>query len=296
MVARSVFYLAVMIQLGWAVNGGVAQEAVFSGPQVGEALAPFKVRGVFDKDAGTELDFVTMAEGRPLVLIFVHDVNRQSIGMTRILSNYTVGRARDGLATGIVWLDNDITEAENTLKRIRHALTPGAPTGISIDGQEGPGAYGLNRNVMLTILVGKDGKTTANFALVQPSLQVDLPKILAEICRVAGGTPPRLDELAGMPARMRGEEAPAQTDDLRSYLRPLIRKDATVEQVDAAAKRVEEYMAANESGRKQIVTIARRIVDSGRLTNYGTERAQEYLRKWAKEPAEPEDKAPGERR
>jgi hypothetical protein len=149
---------------------------------------------------------------------------------------------------------------------------------------------------MLTILVGKDGKTTANFALVQPSLQVDLPKILTEICRVAGGTPPRLDELAGMPARMRGEEAPALSDDLRSYLRPLIRKDATVEQVDAAAKRVEEYMAANESGRKQIVTIAQRIVDSGRLTNYGTERAQEYLRKWAKEPAEPEDKAPGERR
>src|SRR5687767_15568811 len=134
------------------------RDPIFSGPQVGEKLPPFLVRGAFDADAGKELDFVKQASGKPLVLVFVHDANRPSIGMTRALTSYTVGRAKDGLVTGVVWLDDDVTEAENMLKRIRHALTAGAPTGISLDGKEGPGSYGLNRNVTLTILVGKDSE------------------------------------------------------------------------------------------------------------------------------------------
>ena len=188
----------VAIMTGFVRISFAQQDEIFSGPQVGEKLSSFTVRGVFDEDAGKELDFVAAANGKPIVLVFVHDVNRQSISMTRILSQYTVDRAKDGVTTGIVWLDDDATAAENQLKRIRHALTPGAPTGVSVDGREGPGSYGLNRNVMLTILVGKEGVVTANFALVQPSLQVDLPKILASIVAVAGGQVPKLEELAGM--------------------------------------------------------------------------------------------------
>ena len=51
--------------------------------------------------------------------------------------------------------------------------------GVSVDGAEGPGAWGLNREVAMTVVVGKDGKATANFALVQPSVQSDGPKIFA---------------------------------------------------------------------------------------------------------------------
>src|SRR5262249_32679956 len=155
-----------------------AADEVFSGPQKGEKLPPLKVRGVYDKAAGKEMDFVKEAKGGPIVLIFVHDLNRPSIAMTRVLGEYTVSRAKDGRATGGVWLSDDATEAEATLKRIRHAMPKGAPTGIALGGKEGPGSYGLNRNVTLTILVGKDNKVSANFALVQPSLQSDLPKVL----------------------------------------------------------------------------------------------------------------------
>ena len=177
------------------VGAAVAQDKVFSGPQVGEKLKPFKVRGVFDDDAGKDLDFVTKADGKPIVLVFVHDVNRPSIGLTRVLMSYAMTRAKDGLANGTVWLTDDATEAEATLKRMRHALAKDAPIGISPDGKEGPGAYGLNRNVTLTILVAKDDKVTANFALVQPSMQADLPKILKEIVAVAGGEVPKLEDL-----------------------------------------------------------------------------------------------------
>ena len=260
-----------------------SRKETFSGPQVGEKLPGFRVRGVFGESAGKELNFVKMADDKPIVLVFIHDVNRQSIGMTRILTTYTVSRAKDGLATGVVLLDDDATEAENTLKRISHALAPGAPTGISLDGREGPGSYGLNRNVTLTILVAKEGKVAANFALVQPSVQADLPKILKEIVGVAGGTVPKLEQLAGM-GEMRRPAARGEPDPkLRGLIRPVIQRDATPEAVDKAAAAVEEYLKKNEAARRDVGRIATTIVDSGKLSNYGTERAQEHLRKWAKE-------------
>jgi hypothetical protein len=232
---------------------------------------------------------VKQADGKPIVLIFVHEANRPSVGLTRALTSYTVDRAKDGLATGVVWLASDLSEAESTLKRIRHALTPNTPTGISLDGKEGPGSYGLNRNVTLTILVAKENKVTANFALVQPSLQADLPKILKEVVQVAGGTVPKLEDLAAVREMMMKRPAPAAAQDpnLRGLIQPVIQKTASPAEVDKAAAAVEEYANKNEAARKEIGRIATTIVESGKLANYGTPRAQEILRKWAKEYGSP---------
>ncbi|MDZ4781842.1 MAG: hypothetical protein SGJ19_16445 [Planctomycetia bacterium] len=268
-------------------NAESTEERVYSGPQAGETLAPFTVRGVFDDDAGKEFDFIAEAAGKPIVLVFVHDVNRPSIALTRTLTSYTSSRAKDGLTTGIVWLDADATEAENTLKRIRHALAPDARVGISLDGKEGPGAYGLNRNVTLTILVGNEGKVTANFALVQPSLQADLPKILDEVVRVAGGTAPPLETLLGAGA-MRPPAGDADMDKLRGLLRPVIQRDASEEEVDRAAKALEIYVETEDAARREVGRIANTIISAGKLSNYGTPTAQRYLEKWAKEYGEPQ--------
>jgi hypothetical protein len=214
-------------------------------------------------------------------LIFIHEMNRPTIGMTRALGNYARSRAKDRLVTGIVWLDDDATEAENTLKRIRHALPPDAPVGISMDGREGPGSFGLNRNVALTILVGNKGLVTDNFALVQPSLQADLPKVVAAIVRVVGGEVPPLSELIGRPEMMRDARSAAPDINLRDLIRPVIRRDATEEAVDRAVVRVESYLKENKPAQAEVGRIARTIVQSGKLSNYGTPRAQEHLRKWA---------------
>lgn len=265
----------------------VAQEKVFSGPQPGEKLSSFKVRGALDPDAGKDLDFVAAAKGKPIVLVFVHDLNRLSVGMVRVLTGYTKTRAKDGLTTGVVWLSDDVSEAENTIKRIKHALTEGVPIGVSPDGREGPGSYGLNRKVQLTILVGNKDKVTANFALVQPSLQVDLPKILDAVVKEVGGKAPKLEDIPGaMPAKKavaRKGTAKEPDPNLRSLLGPVIRKDATPEDVEKAAKAVEEYVAKNPAAKADVGAIANRIIDAGKLTDYGTPKAQEYLKKWAKE-------------
>ncbi|HVK12586.1 MAG TPA: hypothetical protein VM597_27805 [Gemmataceae bacterium] len=274
----------------------LAEDKLFSGPQPGEQLAPFKVRGVLDPDAGKDLDFVAAAKAKPVVLIFVHDVNRQSISLVRVLTTYTKTRAKDGLTTGVVWLADDVSEAEATIKRIKHALTEGVPIGVSPDGREGPGSYGLNRKVTLTILVGNGDKVTANFALVQPSLQADLPKILDAVVKEVGGTAPKLEDIQGaMPGRKDAaskEPAKGPDENLRGLLRPVIQLDAKPEDVDKAAKAVEEYAAKNPAAKAEIGTIANRIINAGKLKDYGTAKAQEYLQKWAREYGPAKEDAP----
>lgn len=275
----------------------VSNDELFSGPQAGERLSPFMVREVLGPRAGQETDLVSQAEGRPMVLVFVHDVNRQSISMTRALTRYTHRRAADGLTSGVIFMDDDLSAAEATVKRIQHALTAEVPTGVSVDGREGPGSYGLNRHVMLTILVAKDQTVAANFALVQPSLKVDLPKILESIVRVAGGEMPRIEDLTEMgdaaPARGMASEAP----NLRPLMAPVIQRDASDEAIDRAAKEVDERVAQDPAVRKEVHRIATTIVSSGKLANYGTPRSQHHLQRWANELGDrPSDAQRGEKR
>jgi hypothetical protein len=176
----------------------------FSGPQPGERVTPFKMRAAVGNDAGQELDLVKDAAGKPLVIFFVHEVTRPSVGLARLILDYAGSRKADGLHAGLVLLSADATASEAWAKRAAGALPRGVPIGISKDGAEGPGAYGLNRKVAVTVLIAKDDKVTANFALVQPSIAADGPKIAKAIAEVLGDQqPPTLEQLqkASSPAR-----------------------------------------------------------------------------------------------
>ncbi|HEX5105374.1 MAG TPA: hypothetical protein VFV87_16260 [Pirellulaceae bacterium] len=180
----------------------------FSGPQKGEAITPFKIRGLLGDKAGEEYDLVKEAKGQPLVLVFVHEVNRPSVGLARVVMTYAASRKADGLHAGLIFLTADATATEEWVKRASGALPQGVPVGLSPDGAEGPGAYGLNRKVTMTVLVAKDDKVTANFALVQPSIAADGPKIIEAIVGVAGGKAPTAEELQKLTAPMRPARAP----------------------------------------------------------------------------------------
>lgn len=261
-----------------------ADDPIFSGPQAGETLTPFTIRGVYDAEAGQPFDPVSRADGRPILLVFVHEVTRPSIALVRALGTYAARQSGKGVAPSVVWLADDVTAAEQLLRRARHALPTDVPIGISTDGAEGPGAYGLNRNVAMTVLVGEGGKVTSNFALVQPSVQADGPKILAEVAALIDARPPTADEVAAMaqaPAAMRAGPT-AETDPrIAGSLRALIRKDAEPAEVDRAAAAIESTIADDPKVGAQVGQIARRIVDSGRLESYGTPRAREHLKTWA---------------
>lgn len=268
-------------------------DPVFSGPQPGESLAPFKVRLVLGAQPGKEIDPIAQADGKPVLLVFVHEVNRPSVGMTRILTQAVQKMTKGSLNTAVIFLHEDAAEGEATINRVKQALTTeGVSTGVSLDGREGPGAYGLNRKVALTILVGDKGKVTSNFALIQPSLQADLPKVLESVAKITGTKPPRLEDLEGMPGRMaanpKGAPKSAGPDpQLRELLRPVIQKNGTDEEIIAAAKKVEEFCAKNETAKKEVGRIANTIINAGKLDNYGTAKSQEFLKKWAQEFGQP---------
>ena len=274
---------------GLALLTGMLQaeerEHVFSGPQVGERLVKFKARGVLGELAGEELDLVTKADGKPIVLIFVHELTRPSGAVTRTVMDYAIKNSKSGLTSGVIFLSDDATATEERIKRASHAL-PKVPVGISVDGGEGPGAYGLNRKMTLTVLVGNENKVTANFAIVQPSLQADAPKIGRAIALTLGkDEAPTLEQMgagrqyAGSNPRMK------QDENLAPLLRAVIQKTATEQQVEKAAAAVAAYIAKNEEARKQVAEIANQIIKAGKLGNYGTPKAQEYLTKWAHNPA-----------
>ena len=184
----------------------LAQDATkeFSGPQAGEKVTPFKIRQSLGDAAGKELDLVEAAGGKPLLLLFIHEVNRPSVGLARLIGDYAATRKADGLTAGVILLTADATATEEWIKRASGALPKGVAVGISLDGAEGPGAYGLNRKVQVTAVVAKDNKVTANFALVQPSVAADAPKIAEAVAAAVGGKAPTLEELqklGGMPMR-----------------------------------------------------------------------------------------------
>lgn len=202
-----------------------AEERVFSGPQVGEKLTPFEVQGVYDDDAGKKRPWRAAAgAGQPTLLIFVHEITRPSVAVTRILADYAAQRNPDGLKASVVFLADDITEMTNRLQRARHALPEGVPISIATDGQEGPGAYGLNRNVALTILVADKGVVTANFALVQPSVQSDVPKIFSAIVKLIGGEAPEVTSEYGRMRRPERAKAGGRAADERDGAEPESKK------------------------------------------------------------------------
>jgi hypothetical protein len=250
------------------------EDKVFSGPQPGEKLPPLKVVGAFDDLEGKELDLVKEAGKDPVLLVFVHEITRPSAALLRGLTAYAATRARDGLKVYLVWLHRDRTEASMFLKRARGSLNLKATVTISLDGAEGPGAYGLNRKVGLTVLVAKEGKVTANFALTQPAVS-DGPKIAEAIVRHVGGKAP---DVKAFDALAFGRPAASERDPkLVSLLRGVIRKDAPASDVTKAAAAVEDHVGDRKELLKQLGEIAAVCVKQG----YGTEEAQKHLKVWA---------------
>jgi hypothetical protein len=271
-------------------NLAAAEEPIFSGPQAGEKLPAFQFRGVYDDEAGKPIDLIAQAGGEPVVLIFVHEVTRPGLGLTRVVLEYAAKRQKDGLHGGLVFLTDDVTATEKWMlipSVRRNALPEGIAAGVYPQGKEGPGAYGLNRNVSLTVLVAKDNRVTANFALVQPSVQADGPKILQAIVdALGGGEAPKLEELGvGRDAPDRGEmKRPADeaiNRKLRELLGPLLRA-TTAEDANRAAAKVDAYAAEHADFARELRARMKLVAQSEKFSEYGqTPEAREHIRRWA---------------
>lgn len=152
-----------------------------SGPQVGDRLTPFQMRGVLDDEAGKLIDLVKDAGGRPLLIYFLHERTRQSVALARQVLNDAATQKAAGLDAGLVLLASDPAAMEEWVKMASQVLPRGVPIGISPDGPEGPPAYNLSRKVAVTVIIAKEGRVVANFALTQPNVEEDARKIVEAV-------------------------------------------------------------------------------------------------------------------
>ena len=190
-----------------------AQQVRYSGPQSGESLEPFSVLAVNGPEAGTEVDFISRWGDDPMLLIFLHQLDRNIAALLRPCEWFAHERTDAGLKSLIVFLHDDKIFGERRMQAVVKAMGIRIPVGVSVEGLEGPGPYGLNKSVAITILVAKDGKVTDNYAIVQAGV-VDAPKILKAVAAHVGGDVDKLmarihdaDQRAMMARRARAMQA-----------------------------------------------------------------------------------------
>src|SRR6185295_3027943 len=108
----------------------------------GEKTAAFKV---FDVGSRQDVDYVADAKGAPTLIVFIHELSRPGAALMRALDDYGQVKQVRGLRLFFVSLAEDRDGAERHLPLVVKSLNLKSPIGISLDGREGPGAYGLNR-------------------------------------------------------------------------------------------------------------------------------------------------------
>lgn len=183
-----------LFALATFINASAA-DRVFSGPQPGEKTTTFKTLELTGPNAGKERDPITENAGGPTALIFLHAIERSLVPLLRVVDQYGAER-KDRLNTEIIFLSADRLEGEQRMKAAARSLQLQSHVSLSPDGGEGPGNYGLNKDCMMTIIVAKDNKVTANFALVQPGI-ADAPKVIEALAKACGdSTPPSVDQLS----------------------------------------------------------------------------------------------------
>ena len=243
-----------------------ATDPVFSGPQPGEATTAFKSVDIIGSEAGQEREVITLNAGAATVLVFVHGIERSMLPLMRAVDDYGE-RFKDRLKTEFVFLAAERVEGMERYGRALNSIKLKGRATLSVDGAEGPGNYGLNKECLLTIVAAKENKTQANFALVQPGI-ADAEKVIGAIAKMIGDEkPPTAAEIAAAPGQRDGMAARPMTPPgkdpfpgavptdgrLQSMLRGFIRKENDDATIDRMLQEVRDYIKNNADLKKQAV-------------------------------------------
>ncbi|MSU79158.1 MAG: hypothetical protein EXS16_13845 [Gemmataceae bacterium] len=246
-----------------------------SGPQVGDMLPDFKLHGHFGPDAGKEIKLHASTKGGPTLLIFMHapgeiGITRPGLQFLRPVDKYSA--EQDKLATQIVWITGDKEKTEGFLKRAENSLNLKSPVNICLDGgKDGPATYGLNDKVQITVLVAKDNKVVANFALTDPNAN-DSAKVIAAVAKLLGKEAPKAQPEEKKKARPDGK-----SPELQKLVRLLIQKENTDDTCKRIAGEMREWAGKDEKKQAELREYAQLIVRLG----YGNEHAQAAFKKLA---------------
>lgn len=172
----------------------IQERRVFSGPQPGESIQPFKVLR-YQNDEATELEIAKTHANDITLICFVHKLSNDD----RILYGFGLVdyylRRHQALTSHVVLLTDDRAKTMKMLKGwMRGSLFTKSSVGVSTDGHEGPGSYGLNRNVAMTVVVAKGDQVVDNLVFQAPNNN-DLQSIMASVAKALGKPKPDLAQV-----------------------------------------------------------------------------------------------------
>ncbi len=160
---------------------------IFSGPQPGEKLPPFKAIGLSGALEGQEFDAAALAGDELHLLIFAKEA--RTFG--RLLGN--LAQQVDTIASNskrkwemsFIVVNDDPNDVEKKFAWVKQRLPAFMRTGLSKDGSDGPPAYGLDRTLTATVIVAKGGKVVHNLPYPSDAFYTQ-PHILGAIAGAMG--------------------------------------------------------------------------------------------------------------
>jgi len=140
------------------------ENPIFSGPQPGEKVPTFKASNLRGDDAGTELDPVSLAEGKFHIMFFVNKSRTfgRFLGQLRQQLQSIEENSKQPWAMSVTVCTDDANEAEKSFSVLDQRYPKNLVVGLSKDGSAGPPAYGLDRNLTATVIVSKNGRVVHN--------------------------------------------------------------------------------------------------------------------------------------
>lgn len=106
-------------------------------------------------------------------------------GLAKAIDKFVAENKEKRAASFIVLLDENTEANREKLAEFAKKHELATPLTIALEGAKGPGAYKLNAEVPITVLVSKKNKVQANFALAASADEEARKKEVADILAAA---------------------------------------------------------------------------------------------------------------
>ena len=171
-------------------NQEAASEPLYSGLQPGEKARGFEVLGFIDGNR-KELEIVNKKD-KTTLLCFIHRLSTDDRILYGLgLVDFYTKRHKE-LISHIVLLSDERAKIEKMLTNwSKTSLFSNSLLSLSSDGSEGPGYYGLNRSVAMTVMVIKGDKVVKNLVFNAPNNR-DLESVMRAIANAVDAPEPTL--------------------------------------------------------------------------------------------------------
>jgi hypothetical protein len=184
------FAIRFTIIFGLTLGFSVARaDDPMSGPKVGESAGAFEMEVATGDDTGKTLDPIKPLKEKPVLVIFINELNRPGFGLLKLLDKYGRLRQPEGLEVLIVRVTDDSAGALKHAKILYDLYDVKSTAGVASGGKAGPKDYNLNEEAQMTVLlVDKERKVLMNMARRAPDRQ-DFDEVRKSIDKLLGPSP-----------------------------------------------------------------------------------------------------------